>query len=267
MVEGKPVSSSSLDPQTRSVVRALSVLDCFAEARQPLSIAQISRAVAVSRSSAYRLLRTLQTRGYVMETPSAPGRYQLGPRILDLASCFLERFDLRDVARPHLIQLRDLSQETVHLVIPDRGQVIYIDKVETNQPVRMVSAIGRHAFMHCTAVGKAILAFLPNPEVEAIIREQGLAAHTANTITDAARLEAHLREVSAHGFALDDEENEDGIRCIGAPVLDQRKVPVAAISISGPAYRFTHEQALALSEPLKEAAASISLPLSLAYSA
>jgi IclR family transcriptional regulator, KDG regulon repressor len=244
---------------SRTVMRALAVLDCLAENRTPLSVLQVSQAIGVSRSTAYRLLRTLQTAGYVCDSASAPDKFQFGPKVLRLATVFIDSLGLRDVARPHLIKLRDLSGETVHLVIPHAGDVVYIDKVETLLSVRMHSVVGGISPMYCTAVGKAILAFLPGSEVDAIV-QRGLPRRTPNTIVDAQALKEHLAQVRAQGFAIDEIENEDGIRCVGAPVCNHLGLPIAAISISGPAYRLSLEHCLSLADALKQTAAAVLRP-------
>lgn len=247
----------SLAAKTKTVAKAFELLDCLSEANGPLSVAELGRTVGLSRSTTYRLLRTLASYGYVIESVTDPDKLQIGPRVLKLATSFLDRHGIRTVARPYLLSLRDLSGETVHLVIPYQGQVLHIDKVETLQPVRLYSPIGAVEWMHCTAVGKSILAALPEAEVDAIVRRHGLHRRTESTITDPSFLKEHLSEARANGFAMSNNENEEGIRGIGVGVVPLSGPPIAAISISGPAYRFTAEQACRLVPDLKNAASRI----------
>lgn len=243
--------------QQTTVVRALQLLDCLAESGDPMSVAEITKVMGVSRSTAYRLLRTLMAHGYVSESSTDSDGLQIGPKVLKLATSFLARFEIRAVARPFLVALRDTSRETVHLVVPHEGEVLHIEKVESMQPVRAHSPIGLQEPMHCSAVGKAMLAAMPDAEVDAIIRQHGLPRRSPNTITDPEALKQHLRLVRARGFAINDVENEEGIRATGVALAPYSGMPIAAISISGPAYRFTMEQACSLSDELKKAAAGI----------
>lgn len=243
--------------QTKTVVKALSLLEHLADAGKPVSISEVSKVMGMSRSTAYRLLRTLEAQGYVTESFDDSDKLQIGPKVLKLATGFLDRFEIRSIARPYLLKLRDLSHETVHLIVPHQGQILHIDKVETVQPVRAYSPIGLLEPMHCSSAGKAILAALPEAEVDAIIRQHGLVKKGPNTITDPQALKDHLQIVRSQGFAINDVENEDGIRAIGIALATYSSMPVAAISISGPAYRFTLDQAYSLAPALRNAAAGI----------
>jgi IclR family transcriptional regulator, KDG regulon repressor len=249
--------------ETRTVARALELLDCIADAKEPLSVAELAREIRVSRSTAYRLLRTLSAHGYVSDSFADSDKLQIGPKVLKLATHFLDRLDIRVVARPHLIQLRDLSHETVHLVVPHHTQALHIDRVETSQALRTYSPVGGLEPLHSTSMGKALLAAMSDAEVEAIVLQAGLPRLTPNTITDLARLKEHLALVRAQGYAISDIENEEGIRAVGVALVAYTGVPLAAISISGPAYRFTLEQAIALAPPMKRAAADILYQLGL----
>jgi IclR family transcriptional regulator, KDG regulon repressor len=243
--------------ETRTVARALELLDCIADAKEPPSVAELARLIGVSRSTSYRLLRTLASHGYVSDGFVDSDKLQIGPKVLKLATHFLDRLDIRAVARPHLIQLRDLSHETVQLVVPHRTQALHIDRVETSQALRTYSPIGGLEPLHSTSMGKALLAAMPDSEVEAIVRQAGLPRLTPNTITDLARLKEHLAQVRAQGYAISDIENEEDIRAVGVALVPYTGIALAAISISGPAYRFTLEQAVALAPVMKKAAAEI----------
>ena len=246
---------------TLTVKKAMDVLDCLGRTGTPLSAGEIGGKLNMSRSTVYRLLTTLATGGYVAQDVVNPGKYRLGFRILGLASSLLDGIELRQQALPFLEELRDLANETVHLVSMDEGQVTYIDKVECSQAVRMHSAIGRQGFAHSTAVGKAMLAFMPYEVVGRIIEAHGLPACTPHTITDEGALLKELERVRGQGYAIDDAENEEGIRCVGAPIFDHRGEPVAALSVSGPAFRMTPQRLQELSAPVKATAFKISRQL------
>lgn len=246
---------------TLTVKKAMDILDCLAAEAVPLSAIELSRKLGISRSTAYRLLTTLSTGGYVTQDVASPEKYRLGYKILELASNLLNSIELRQQALPILKELRDFANETLHLVVIERGQVVYIDKLECSQAVRMHSSIGRLGFVHSTAVGKAMAAFMPKDTLASIIELHGLPALTPNTITDEASLLQELDKVREQGYAIDDVENEEGIRCVGAPVFGYEGEPVAALSLSGPAFRMTSERVEELSEAVRMTAARISREL------
>jgi IclR family KDG regulon transcriptional repressor len=246
---------------TLTVKKAMDVLNCLGEAESPMSASEIGHELGMSRSTVYRLLATLAAGGYVTRDGVRAEKYRLGFKILELASRLLDSVELRQQARPFLCELRDLANEAVHLVVMDDGQVSYIEKVECSQAVRMHSTIGRRGFAHCTALGKAMLAFMPPDQVESILERHGLPARTPNTITDREVLLRELERIREEGYAVDDIENEEGIRCVGAPVLDYQGQPVAALSVSGPAFRMTLERIHELGAPVKATALMISRQL------
>ena len=165
----------------------------------------------------------------------------LGLRLVELAGALLEGDNLRSAAEPVLHELVARTGETVHLGVPADGHVVYIAKVESPQSLRLVSRIGARIPMHCSAMGKALLARMDEPALEiAFTRPRDV--RTMHTITSAEALQAELEKVRAAGVAIDDEENELGVRCIGTVVLGAGSAPVGAISVSAPATRMTHER-------------------------
>jgi len=167
------------------------------------------------------------------------GRYRLGLKLFEFGSKAIAALDPRRHARPHLDRLQRELAETVFFCILDDGQVFYLDKVESQQSIRTACTVGSRAPAYCTAVGKAMLAELPDAEVSDIVRRWGLKAITANTITTAAALKAELKAVRSRGYAIDNEEKEQGLRCISAAVRGHSGKLFAAISVSGPAFRIT----------------------------
>lgn len=224
----------------QSVERVIVLLDALGRAGRPVSVRELSAQVGLPRPTIYRLLQTLSHHGFAVATD---GGFVIGPRILSLAAQRLEQIELRAIGRPILLELRDQAGETVHMAVLEQGQVVYIDKVESGGPLRMASKVGAIMPAHSTALGKTMLAFLPPQDVQGILRTHGLPRRTANTITDPARLLEELVTVRARGFAIDNVENEEGIRCVGAPIFDHRGQVAGAISLSGSVTTITLERA------------------------
>jgi DNA-binding IclR family transcriptional regulator len=226
-----------------SVKRAFDLIDVI-EAAEPrgATLADVAAAVPMAKSSVLRYLTTLVDVGVLRR--DGHGSFRLGLRLVELAGGLLDNDDLRSVAEPLLHDLVMASGETVHLGVPSDREVVYIVKVESPQSVRLVSRIGSRAPTHCTAMGKAILAQLPEQSRATMLGR--LTARTPKTITSAARLAAELDTVRERGFSIDDEENEAGVRCVGAAVLATNGEPLGAISVSGPAGRLNLERAAEL---------------------
>jgi DNA-binding IclR family transcriptional regulator len=222
----------------QSVLKALDIMECLAAADRPLSAQDVAQRCSTSRPTAYRYLTTLLDRGYVT-TCQNNSHYQIGAQVLGLGKSFLERLDLPELARADLRELSRISQETAHLAVLNGTEMLYIGKVDGPQSVRMQCVIGTRNPLYCTAMGKAVLAYLPAEERAALLDQITLAPRTANTTTDKSALANHLELVRTRGFAIDDMENEEGIRCIGAPIFDHTGAVTAAVSISGPAYRLS----------------------------
>ncbi|AQS54788.1 hypothetical protein B0W44_02380 [Novibacillus thermophilus] len=225
-----------------AVVRSLNILETLADEEEGLGITEISQRLGLAKSTTHRLMMTLHHKGYVVQDEKTEN-YKLGLKILSLYSSLLENLSLRKVAHKHMEELANKVGETVHLVIRDDCEVVYIDKVESSKnTIRVASQIGKRAYMHSTAVGKVLLSELSWAEVEHIIREKGLPRFTKNTITEPGELKRHLQNIKNNGWAIDNVENEEGIRCIAAPIRDRSGKIVAAISISGPVFRVTEER-------------------------
>jgi IclR family acetate operon transcriptional repressor len=181
--------------------------------------------------------------------------------LLTLSNAVLAQFDIRDRAKPYLQKVLCDTEETVHLCILDQGEVLYLDKVDSSRSVRMTSAIGLRNAAHCTAVGKAMMAWLPEEEVDTIIRQHGLARFTPKTITTLRELKAELKKVRKCGYGVDDEEHEEGVRCVGAAVLDHRGRPVAAVSASAPSFRLPLDRIPLMADAVCRAARELSKEL------
>lgn len=225
------------DPTLSTLDKGLRILELLAEdeARRGLTLTEIGRALGMHRSTLFRFLATLRARGYLDRDPVSD-RYRLGARVLTLSGAFLDALDIRDVARPALHSLCDETQELVHLATLDHDEVVTIERIEGRQPVSLQTGIGERRPAYCTASGKAILAYLPGDELERILA-LGMPAYTARTITSPARMREHLAQVRARGYAVDDEERIEGVRCVAAPVFGHDGEIVAAVSVAAPAHR------------------------------
>ncbi len=240
--------------------RALAALAILAKSSSDCSLAELCPALKLHKSTVHRLMMVLEQHRLVVKNPDT-GRYRLGLRLYELGSRAIDGLDLRGRARPYLDRLQDEFGETVFFCILDEGQVFYVEKVESQRSVRTACTVGSRAPAYCTAVGKAMLAELPDAEVSKIVRRWGLKAVTANTITTANALKAELKAVRARGFAIDDEEKEEGLRCVGAAVRSHSGKLAAAMSISGPAFRMTKERVPEIGRAVMRAANELSAEL------
>lgn len=245
-----------------SLRRALAIVMFLAEdQRHPLgaSLTDIAAGLSLSKSTVLRLIAPLREVRLVDQEPET-GRYRLGPQNALLGQVYLERLDVRRIASPLLHQLAQDVGETVHLVTFDPPEIVYIDKVESAQPVRMHSRIGNRQPSYSTATGKAFLAHSSEAVIEKVIAA-GMPARTPNTITTAERLHAELRAIRERGYAVDDIENEPEIRCVAAPIHDHGGAVTTAVSVSGPASRITPERVPEIGALLRAATTAITATL------
>jgi len=225
----------------QTIERVATIFDAMAQSAQGISLKELSAKVDLPKGTTHRLLSSLAYFGYVRQA-SESKNYHLGFKLVELGNRLLDQLDLRAQARPFLVNLCKRTKETVHLVVLDQNEALYIDKVESDEKpggLQMVSRVGLRVSTHCSSVGKVLLAHLSDQQLHALIKEDGLEKRTENTIIDPGKLKRHLKVVRQQGYAIDDEENEKGIRCVGAPVLNQQGQVIAAISISGPTVRMT----------------------------
>ncbi len=241
---------------SRAVERALAMLEAIAQRDGGLTNAEISRRLGIPKSSASYILRALERRGYVGREVST-GRYRIGLKVLSLSRGALAGLDIRDAALPVLRQLVERSQLSAHLAILDHGEAVYIEKVGAPGFIKMDTWVGRRMEVHSTSVGKAIAAYLPQSEVEAIIRTRGLKKRTPKTITVASRFLRELAGVRARGYAVDDEENNPGVRCVAAPVFDRLGQVQASVGVSGTTSQIDRSNLPRIAALVKEAARRI----------
>lgn len=238
--------------------RALAILDSLALQKGSASLADLAESLHMHKSTVHRLMMSLE-RHRIIERDPRTGQYCLGMRLFELGSVAINRLDLRERAHRYMEKIMNHADETVHLCTLDQGEVLYLDKLEPSRSVRMACTIGRRNPAHCTAVGKAMLAWLPESEVEEVVQRHGMRRMTPKTITTLAELKAELARIRGRGYAIDDEEIEEGVRCVAAPVMDHLGLARAAISISAPSFRLPVERIPVLAELVMSATRELSV--------
>lgn len=225
----------------QSVERALTILELLTDYNEGLRITEISKKVNLHKSTVHRLLSTLMHKGYVTQNIES-NKYKVTLKLFELGNKKLEDMDILNVSKIYIESLMKTLNEVVHLVIRDENEIVYIDKVEADNTIRMASNIGRRSLLYCTSVGKAMLAYMTDEEVEGIWDKSKIEKRTPNTITDFDVLKKELEIIRKTGYSVDDEENEIGVRCIGAPVFNRFGKVEGGISISGPSIRITKDK-------------------------
>jgi IclR family acetate operon transcriptional repressor len=239
-----------------TVTKAFGIVEALApETDRGLTLGELSLRVALPKSTVHRYLATLVELGLAQRNDT--DRFRLGTKVIELAGVYLANSDLRNESQDMLDRLSAEANETVHLAVRSGAEVVYIAKVESRHAVRMYSYIGARLPMYCTALGKAMLAFGPQDWIRETLA-QGLRPRTPHTIVNARALNADLEAIRARGFSYDNEENEIGVRCVGAPVFDFTGSVVGAISLSGPTDRVDQRRSAELGPMVREAARRIS---------
>ena len=239
-----------------TVAKAIHIVEILAsKADVGITLAELSSLINMPKSSTHRYLGTLLELGLAERKNG--DRYCLGAKVIEIAGVFLAKSDLKNESQVVMTELAEKTGETIHLAVPSAREVVYIAKIESPHALGMSSHIGSRLPMYCTSLGKAILAFSDSDLLEAVLSD-GLKARTTHTNTSPTALRTELINIRSQGFALDDEENEPGIRCVGAPVLDYSGKAIAAISISGPGERITIERAMELGLLVRESTRRVS---------
>lgn len=245
------------DYMVKSVDKACYLMEVVSEFPDGVSITELATEVGMYKSTVHRLLTTLMRRGYI-EQDTRTGHYKLGYALLDLGMKLLSSIDLRREALPFLQALSARADEVVHLGLLDQGEVVYIEKVESQNTIRMHSRVGKRVPVHATGLGKAIMAYLPLQETLAIVERYGMPKVTAHTFIDKGMFLKSLEDTRKTGYAMDLEENELGICCVAAPILDSNRRAVAACSVSGPNMRMTPSRLAELAPFVRETGVLIS---------
>jgi IclR family KDG regulon transcriptional repressor len=237
--------------------KTLDILETIREKPAGLKLADLARTVDMPKATVYRILSTLESRGFLDR--GEDGGYRVARKLFDLQQSQPIEQILNRVAQPKMEDLARSCRETVNLGILDGGEVVVINTVESPQSVRMSSKIGNRRHLHTTAIGKVLLAALPEKEMLRLLRLKGLPRLTPHSIVTRAALLLELEQVREQGYAIDNQENEMEGRCIGAPLSGPDGRVVAALSISGPVFRMDTDRARGLVPKLKQACAAISV--------
>jgi IclR family transcriptional regulator, KDG regulon repressor len=241
--------------------RALDILELFLD-EPVLSAADVVSRLALPRTTVHELLGTLADRSYLVVVPGQPLRYQLGVRLFQLGSVFAQQLDLAREAQRVAAEVAAECDETVHVAVLEGTDVIYIARVESTRPVRMVSAVGRRLPAHCTGVGKMLLSALSPQTLDALYpKRTALPTMTRNSISSLSRLKTELAEIRARGLSFDEVESTEDVHCVAAGVRDHTGEMVAGLSISVPTTRWDDARRRALADLARDGAARLSASL------
>ena len=244
-------------PSVPSLERGLAILEILAESQKGLTLSNLSKRAGLAKSSVHCLLLTLERCGYLHRS-SLTGRYLFGTRLLSLATKSIGRLGLKQLALPSLIGLARETSLTVHMAIKDRGTAVLVEKIDPPGLIRLATWPGKQMDLHCTGVGKALLAYSTEDEVSKLIRGYGLPQHNLNTLSSSPQVFEELTQTRQRGYSYDDEEDEIGLRCIGAPIFNQNRDCVAAISIAGTTSQIKPSNAALLGKKTRQVAGKIS---------
>jgi IclR family transcriptional regulator, KDG regulon repressor len=256
-IEHNDMTAAPARYRIQAVERVGAILDVFSPEDPELGVTEIAERTGLHKSTAHRFLVNLEAVG-LLERDARTQRYRLGLRMFEMGGIVLEQMSLWDEALPFLEGLVADSGETGHLAVLERGEAIYIEKVEARRALRIPSAMGRGYPAHATSLGKVLLSDLGEGEVREILGAHGMASYTRTTTTDVDALLAELADIRGRGFAVDDEEYDEGLRCVGAPIRDHTGRVVAALGIGGPVTRVTPERVDDLARLVIDAADGLS---------
>jgi len=242
--------------KVQSLDRTFNILELLSREQHGLNLTEIGNRLDLHKSTVYRLLSALKERGYIEKT--AQGSYRLGMEFIELSSLYLNNLELKTEAQPILRELSKLTGNTAFLATLQENEVVYIDKMETHNSLRKYSIIGQRAPLYCTALGKSMLTGKTGDQIRRLYRDVDMAAFTAKTITTVDALIEEVERIRRRGWSVDDEEYEEGLRCIGAPIRDYRNEVIAAVSTSGYASVITRERIEEIAGYVAKAARDIS---------
>lgn len=238
-----------------SLAKGLKVLELLAD-KQEQSVTDVAKALEFNRASSHRFLATLMDLGYVEK--STDNRYRLAFKIMEMGLMMANRIEVRQVARPYMQKLSDSFNETVNLGYIDGRDILHVDKIDSREILRIDSPLGSRAPAYCTALGKVLLAFLPQEELDAFLAGVKLKPQGPNTITSRKKLLEELKIIRQQHVAVDNEELSAGLRCVASPIFDHTGRANYAISISGPLVRHTFERIAQIQISVREVCGEIS---------
>lgn len=245
--------------QLNSLARAVSVLEMLGESDTPLSLSEVCRFMNLHKSTAHRSLMVLEQSGLIERTPE--NRFRLGLKLYELGNRAVEQIDLRTYVRPYMMRLAAQIGETVHMSVLQKSSIVYLEKAGPIRKVCTSSKIGTSNPVYCTSMGKAMLAFQPEAELEQTLANLKFVRYTEKTLCTREDLLKSLEKVRRRGYAIDDEEIEPGVRCVGAPIFNADGRAIAALSVSGPTLRITVQSVPVLAERLMRSCREISVSL------
>ena len=249
--------SAGATPSAPAAERTLSILELLSVTRTGLTLPELSRRLALPKSSTYCLLVTLERRGYLHRN-NRTHRYMFGLKLFSLANMALSGVELRENAAGFLQSLMQRARLTVHMALIEGDEAVLIEKVEPPGLVRLATWVGKRLDLHCSAVGKCLLAYLPEDEFLRLVRDRGLPRNNENTITSIRRLKQQMAQIRQDGYAIEDEEGEIGCRCVGAPVFDHSGNVIAAVSVAGTTAQIRSEEFTYFGHLVRQTAADIS---------
>ncbi|WP_302140145.1 IclR family transcriptional regulator domain-containing protein [Halomonas alkalicola] len=258
---GRPAGSGKASGgHSQSLVRGLNLLERLSASPGGLALSELAEQADLAPSTTHRLLQALQGQGFVTQD-SELGVWKIDVKTFRIGNSFLEARDFVATSRPFLRRLTALTGETANLGIRDDGTAVFLAQSESSQMMRMITRLGSRAPLHASGVGKALMAWLPDDELERILAERGLARVTENTLHTPESLRAGLAEIRRQGFACDREEHAIGLHCVAACIHDEHGIPLAAISVSGPVARIPETRLLELGALVRDTAAEITARL------
>ena len=239
----------------RSFAKGMNVLELLSD-NEALTVTQVAKLMNINRAGSHRFLSTLKELGYADKDDSS--RYYLTSKVIELGMKVLDRFEIRKIALPFLQELSAKFNETINLGYFNGEEVLTIDKIDSTEILRMDAGIGGGEPAYCTSLGKAILAFLPDVQLEEYLQATELTPFTSNTVISKDKLKEELMHIKENGYAIDDEELSVGLRCVGAPLFDHSGQALYAISISGPSIRMGSKKIEEMQRELKKICQNLS---------
>jgi len=242
----------------KTLIKGVQLLQMLVESAQPWSVSGLAKAMGLQTSNVHRTLQTWRELGFVSQSKST-SEYQCTLKLFEWGCQVAGSFDVKRTSREYLLDLARSSQETIHLSVIDGNEIVYIDKIDSPQPVRAYSEVGGRAPAHCVATGKALLAYQDSQALNELA--QPLPSFTLNTFTSLESLEAELEMIRVRGYATNVEEWREGVRGLGAVIFDQHGIAVAAVGLSAPANRLSDERMKQLGQSVCETAEKITKAL------
>lgn len=255
-----PLTSHRIHNLPQTIERAIDILEVFKDSNEALGITELSRRVKLNKSTTYRIVQALRTRGYVNQDDHT-NRYYLGHKILKLASSFLNQNKIRGIARKYLEELSRKTLQTIELAILEGDRVVYIDQVEGTDIFQLRLQIGNRGPLHCTAAGKSILAFLKEDELEKILENLNLTRFSDKTITSMKHLRKELKSIRRNGFAFCDREYDKYLKAIGAPIIGLGSKVIGAVVLVAPSNRIKLKEVPYFGNMVKETGIKISVEM------